>query len=258
MNEPMQVWCRLYGPEKFEGELDYLMAARKAQPLASTSRAPRGSQPPALAKSPALLWRAARHLPDAYLVQGSCVLNWSGTQVQWIAIEGQALPLKDRPLVVLEPTLASVPQRLRRDPRSRAALEAMWDELDAEMEPLRLKFSLGQRSFELLSRIEQRFSSQAQYHLDDTNGSQATLQPNQRQLRINPQARSEQVIQATWRRRPASAQPSEIFEPWACRKCSMCIANAARAGSMAIACVAHASVCVRQLMCDCLNSTIRC
>jgi hypothetical protein len=197
MVEQMQTWVQLYGPEQFEGESEYLLAARK---------------PEAQDGAHAFLWQSARYGMDASLIQGKMVQRWGHAQRLLHQHEDQRMPDLSRPFAVLEPTTASVPQHLRCDPRSRDALVAMWEALEAELEPVRLKFCLGQRSFELLCRIQNRFTSLAQYHLEHDLGTQATLQPAQAEIYVSPQARSAQLVQAHWRRRSANAKPAERLE----------------------------------------------
>ncbi len=193
----MQVWVRMFGKESFEGELDYLISAH-----------PNSSA----ANGPALSWVPAGDWADATLIQGNTVLRWGRSQKQFQALSGHREPDLSRLHAVLEPTLSSVPKASRYDPRSRDALIALWEAFDEELEPLRLRFSLGQRSFDLLSRMQNRFTSLAQYHLEHAHNTVATLQPAEGQLYVSPQAKPSTTSHALWRRRATSAKPAERFE----------------------------------------------
>lgn len=197
MNERMQVGVRLFGPERFEGELDYLLAARDQ--LKQTDE-------------PFLAWHHAEQSSDATFIQGSAVHRWGRLQRQFHPQPGQCLPDLSRSFAVLEPALSSIPVSLRCDPRSLETLLAAWQTFDAELAPVRLKFSLGKRCFELLSRIQNRFTSQAQYHLDHPLGAVASLQPASGKLSVSPHAQPTGALQAQWRRRAASAHPNDRFE----------------------------------------------
>jgi hypothetical protein len=197
MIEQMQVWFRLFGSENFEGELDYLLGLRAH--LKQT-------------EAPVLAWRIATHTSDATFIQGSTVQRWGRQQRQFLPQHAQQPPDLMRPFAVLEPTLASVPASLRCDPRSREALIALWEAFDTEIAPTRLKFSVGQRCFELLSRIQNRFTSQSLYQLDHPGGTLANLQPASTQLHLSPQAKPATILQATWRRRAANTSMNERFE----------------------------------------------
>ena len=197
MIEQMQAWIRLFGPEHFAGELDYLLGIRAHLRPTDAAR---------------VTWRVAQNTSDATFIQGSTVQHWDRQQRQLQPQQAQQLPDLAQPFVVLEPTLSSVPASLRCDPRSRDALLAMWETLDAELTPVRLRFSIGLRCFELLRRIQNRFTSQAQYQLDQPVGTLASLQPASGQLHLSPQAQPASALQAVWRRRAAPAAANEWFE----------------------------------------------
>jgi hypothetical protein len=199
MSEQMQVGIRLFGQESFADELDYLLSVQSSH---------------AKQLAPALAWRKAREseLADATFIQGSAVQKWGRTQRLFHSRADERAPDLSRLFAILGPTLNSVSANVRCDPRSRDALIALWESWATEMEPLHLRFCLGQRSFELLSRMSNHLTSVAQYHLEHEQHIVVALQPASGQLYVSPQAYSSSTTHAQWRRRSASAQPTERFE----------------------------------------------
>jgi hypothetical protein len=195
----MQVGIGFFGQESFAGELDYLLSVQSSH---------------AKQLVPAFAWRKAREseLTDATFIQGSAVQRWGRTQRLFHAWAAQRAPDLSRLFAILGPTLSTVPSNVRCDPRSRDALIALWESWAAEMEPLHLRFCLGMRSFELLSRMSNHLTSVAQYHLEHEEHIVVALQPAAGQLYVSPQARSSSTTHAQWRRRSASARPAERFE----------------------------------------------
>jgi hypothetical protein len=219
MQEQMLAWVRLHGQENFPGEMNYLLDQSK--PLAHASKASGASarlaatfssSSPSISSSsaassdptPRLLWVSHPAVADATIVQGSSVLRWG--QAQRVVQPWQSrLPDWQRSVMVLEPTTAGVPPALRVDPRSSQQLQDMWASFAAELEPIRLQFVVGLRSFSLLSRIQNPHSSQSHYHMEWQHAPMATLQPASGWLHLSPSAQPRALMQASWRRRSARA-----------------------------------------------------
>jgi hypothetical protein len=211
MQEHMLAWVRMHGPENFPGELNYFLEQSElAQSTSSTSRTrPMDSsvQNESMDGGPRLQWISMPAWADVSLVQGGQVQRWGRLQRLVLPWQGKNLDWQ-KPMAVLEPVQADVPKALRVDPRSREQLHTMWREFAAELEPIRLQFTVGLRSFELLSRIQQPLSNPTHYYIEWQHEPLASLQPASGWVHLSPSAQPHGLMQAQWRRRQLHIVPS--------------------------------------------------
>lgn len=208
----MLAWVRMHGPENFPGELNYFLEQSElAQSTRLAERAPQlDDSTPSTAPAdggPRLQWISTPAWADVSLIQGGQVQRWGRLQRLVLPWQGKNLDWQ-KPMAVLEPVQADVPKALRVDPRSREQLHTMWLEFAAELEPLRLQFTVGLRSFELLSRIQQPRSNPTHYYIEWQHAPLATFQPASGWVHLSPSAQPHGLMQAQWRRRHSHTAPS--------------------------------------------------